>query len=70
MDVEPIATFRGHTDTVLSLCIHDVQDANSSSTPGADEAPPTYRVYSGSLDGTVKSWNLPPADVDPYCSYG
>lgn len=53
LDVEPLYTFRGHTGPVLSLVM----------------APSGDRCFSGSLDSTIRLWNLPNCNVDPYDAY-
>lgn len=53
LDVEPLYTFRGHTGPVLSLVMGPLGD----------------RCFSGSLDSTVRVWNLPNCNVDPYDAY-
>lgn len=54
LDVEPLYTFRGHTGPVLCLAM------------GAARS---EECYSGGLDGTVRVWNLPPPNADPYDPY-
>lgn len=53
LDVEPLYTFRGHMGPVLSLVM----------SPSGD------RCISGSLDSTIRVWNLPNCNVDPYDAY-
>lgn len=53
LDVEPLYTFRAHTGPVLSLAI----------TPSGD------MCFSGGLDATIRCWNMPSIQVDPYDSY-
>ncbi|KAI8590135.1 WD40-repeat-containing domain protein [Geranomyces variabilis] len=52
-DVEPIYTFRGHTEPVTSLAL-----SASGET-----------CYSGSGDATIRVWQVPPANRDSYSSY-
>ncbi|KAJ3154967.1 hypothetical protein HDU86_004486 [Geranomyces michiganensis] len=52
-DIEPIYTFRGHTEPVTSLAI--------SASGGT--------CYSGSADATIRVWRVPPANRDSYSSY-
>ncbi|KAK2587425.1 hypothetical protein KPH14_003138 [Odynerus spinipes] len=53
LDVEPLYTFRSHTGPVLCLAM----DSTGS------------RCYSGGLDGMIRCWTLPSANIDPYDSY-
>jgi len=53
LDVEPLYTFRSHTGPVLSLVM---------SLSGE-------QMYSSSVDGTIKVWNLPSSNIDPYDSF-
>ncbi|XP_041988035.1 striatin-3 [Aricia agestis] len=54
LDVEPLYTFRAHTAPVLCLAMG---------------APRSEECFSGGLDGTIRVWNLPPPQVDPYDPY-
>jgi striatin 1/3/4 len=54
LDVEPLYTFRSHTGPVLCLVM---------SSSGE-------QLYSSSQDGTIKAWNLPSSNIDPYDSFG
>lgn len=53
LDVEPVYTFRAHTGPVLSLAISSAGDL----------------CFSGGLDNTIRCWNMPNSNVDPYDSY-
>ena len=53
LDVEPVYTFRAHTGPVLSLAL----------SPEGDYA------FSGGIDSTVRVWNMPNPNVDPYDNY-
>jgi len=53
LDVEPVYTFRGHVGAVIAVCMN----------------PTGEQCYSGGLDGTVRVWNLPNSNVDPYDAY-
>uniref|UniRef100_A0A336KGC5 CSON006515 protein n=1 Tax=Culicoides sonorensis TaxID=179676 RepID=A0A336KGC5_CULSO len=53
LDVEPLYTFRGHTSPVLCLGMSSTGE----------------QCYSGALDGTINSWNLPNVNIDPYDNY-
>ncbi|XP_075007836.1 striatin-3 isoform X5 [Calonectris borealis] len=53
LDVEPIYTFRAHIGPVLSLAI---------SSNGE-------QCFSGGIDATIQSWNMPSPNVDPYDTY-
>ncbi|XP_048378591.1 striatin-3-like isoform X3 [Stegostoma tigrinum] len=53
LDVEPIYTFRGHIDPVLSLAVSSKGD----------------QCFSGGLDGTICCWNIPSLNTDPYDTY-
>lgn len=54
LDVEPVYTFRGHIGPVLSLAV---------SASGE-------QCFSGGMDATIKCWNIPSSNIDPYDSYG
>ncbi len=54
MDVEPIYTFRGHRGPVLSCVLN--QDGK--------------QIFSGGLDGSIRIWNMPPLNTDPYDAFG
>ena len=54
IDVEPVYTFRGHTNPVLSVAL---------STDGEV-------VYSGSNDGSIRIWQVPSDLSDPFDVYG
>ena len=53
LDVEPVYTFRGHDGAVLSTCMN----------------PTGEQCYSGGQDGTVRVWNVPNSNIDPYDAY-
>ncbi|XP_067895457.1 striatin-3 isoform X3 [Heterodontus francisci] len=53
LDVEPIYTFRAHIGPVLSLAI---------SSNGE-------HCFSGGIDATIRCWNMPSPNVDPYDTY-
>ena len=53
LDVEPVYTFRGHEGAVLSTCMN----------------PTGEQCYSGGQDGTVRVWNVPNSNIDPYDAY-
>ncbi|XP_050300974.1 striatin-3 [Anthonomus grandis grandis] len=53
LDVEPLYTFRSHTDHVLCLTIS-----------GTGE-----HCYSGGRDGVINCWNVPSSNIDPYDSF-
>ncbi|KRZ74385.1 Striatin, partial [Trichinella papuae] len=52
-DLEPVYTFRGHEGPVLCMCLSPTGDY----------------CYTGGLDGTVRSWLMPPPTVDLYDSF-
>lgn len=54
LDVEPIYTLRGHRTQVLSMAINQAGS----------------QLFSGSLDGTIRTWNLPSLAIDPYDPFG
>ncbi|CAB1417385.1 unnamed protein product [Pleuronectes platessa] len=53
LDVEPIYTFRAHSGAVLCVTVSSSGD----------------QCFSGGVDGTVQSWNMPSPSIDPYDSY-
>ncbi|XP_076360521.1 striatin-like isoform X3 [Tachypleus tridentatus] len=53
LDVEPIYTFRGHAGAVLCVTMNATGE----------------QCFSGGLDSTIKCWNLPNSNIDPYDSY-
>ncbi|XP_072169323.1 striatin-3-like isoform X1 [Diadema setosum] len=53
LDVEPIYTFRGHVGAVLSVAM---------SSNGE-------QCFSGGFDSTIRCWNIPGSNIDPYDSY-
>lgn len=54
LDVEPVYTFRGHVGPVLCLAV---------SASGE-------QCYSGGIDSTIRCWNIPSSNIDPYDSFG
>lgn len=54
LDVEPVYTFRGHLGAVLCLSMNSDGE----------------KCYSGGIDGTIRVWNIPSSNIDPYDSYG
>ncbi|KAF6023018.1 STRN3 [Bugula neritina] len=53
LDVEPVYTFRAHQGPVLCVAM---------SATGEE-------CYSGGMDSTIRCWNLPSSNIDPYDSY-
>lgn len=53
LDVEPVYTFRGHQGSVLCLAM----------------SPTGESCYSGGADATIRSWNIPNSNIDPYDSF-
>ncbi|XP_069166628.1 striatin-3 isoform X2 [Procambarus clarkii] len=53
LDVEPVYTFRGHLGSVLCLAMNSDGE----------------KCYSGGIDGTIRIWNIPSSNIDPYDSY-
>lgn len=53
VEIEPIHTFRGHSGAVLSIQM----------TPSGESC------YTASEDGTIRCWNLPSLEIDPYGQY-
>uniref|UniRef100_V9KIA7 Striatin-3 n=1 Tax=Callorhinchus milii TaxID=7868 RepID=V9KIA7_CALMI len=53
LDVEPIYTFRAHIGPVLSLAV----------------SPNGEQCFSGGIDATIRCWNMPSPNVDPYDTY-
>ncbi|XP_045179934.2 striatin-3-like isoform X7 [Mercenaria mercenaria] len=53
LDVEPVYTFRAHVGPVLCLAV---------SASGE-------QCYSGGLDSTIRCWNIPSSNIDPYDSF-
>ena len=54
LDVEPVYTFRAHIGPVLCLAINATGE----------------QCYSGGIDSTIKCWNIPNSNIDPYDSFG
>jgi WD40 repeat protein len=52
--VEPVYTFRAHEGPVLCLAM----------------SPTGESCYSGGMDGTIRCWNIPNSNIDPYDSFG
>ncbi|CAG0891293.1 unnamed protein product, partial [Cyprideis torosa] len=50
MDLEPIHTFRGHTEAVLCVAV------NSTGS----------HIFSGSVDNDIRKWAVPDLKVEPY----
>ncbi|XP_056147272.1 striatin-like isoform X2 [Lampris incognitus] len=53
LDVEPIYTFRAHRGAVLCVVMSSTGE----------------QCFSGGVDGTIQSWNMPNPNIDPYDSY-
>ncbi|KAK7104752.1 striatin-3-like isoform X1 [Littorina saxatilis] len=53
LDVEPVYTFRAHVGPVLSLAV---------SASGE-------QCFSGGSDATIRCWNIPSSNIDPYDSF-
>lgn len=53
VEVEPIHTFRGHSGAVLSV----------------EMAPSGASCFTASEDSTIRCWNLPSLEIDPYGQY-
>ncbi|KAK3093263.1 hypothetical protein FSP39_013411 [Pinctada imbricata] len=53
LDVEPVYTFRAHIGPVLCLAV---------SASGE-------QCYSGGIDSTIRCWNIPNSNIDPYDSF-
>ncbi|XP_041355160.1 striatin-3-like isoform X2 [Gigantopelta aegis] len=53
LDVEPVYTFRGHVGPVLCLAISATGE----------------QCFSGGMDSTIKCWNIPNSNIDPYDSF-
>lgn len=53
LDVEPVYTFRAHNGPVLCLAM----------------SPTGESCYSGGVDGTIRCWNIPNSNIDPYDSF-
>ena len=51
--MEPVYTFRAHTGPVLSLAV----------SPDGDYC------FSGGIDSSVRIWNMPRPDIDPYDNF-
>ncbi len=51
--IEPIMTYRGHSEPITCVTISD----------------PLKMIISGSLDSTIRCWKLPPTTQDPYSTY-
>ncbi|XP_060561139.1 striatin-3-like isoform X3 [Ruditapes philippinarum] len=53
LDVEPVYTFRAHVGPVLCLAV---------SASGE-------QCYSGGIDSSIRCWNIPSSNIDPYDSF-
>merc|ERR1712066_941037 len=53
LDVEPVYTFRAHRGAVLSL----------------EVAPAGDYIFSGGQDSTIRVWNMPNPNIDPYDAF-
>ncbi|CAH1791651.1 unnamed protein product [Owenia fusiformis] len=53
LDVEPVYTFRAHVGPVLCLAVD----------------PTGEHCYSGGADSTIRCWNIPNSNIDPYDSF-
>jgi len=53
LDVEPVYTFRAHTGPVLCLAM----------------SPTGETCYSGGLDSSIRCWNVPNSNMDPYHTF-
>jgi len=54
-DVEPIFTFRGHVQAVTSLAVAEFTNKSL--------------LVTGSLDSTIRTWQVPSSTQDPYAPY-
>ncbi|XP_028398527.1 striatin-like isoform X2 [Dendronephthya gigantea] len=50
VEIEPIHSFRGHSGAILSIEVN----------------PTGETCYTASADGTIRCWNLPSLEIDPY----
>lgn len=53
LDVEPVYTFRAHSGPVLCLAMNPTGEC----------------CYSGGVDATIRCWNIPSSNIDPYDSF-
>ncbi|KAF9345218.1 hypothetical protein BGX26_003391 [Mortierella sp. AD094] len=53
-EVEPVHTYRGHTKPITSVAISADQN----------------KIFSASMDSTVRSWKVVPMDKEPYAALG
>ncbi|XP_013409886.1 striatin-3 isoform X2 [Lingula anatina] len=53
LDVEPIYTFRAHVGPVLCLAMSATGE----------------QCFSGGIDSTIRCWNIPSSNIDPYDSF-
>ncbi|KAL8610961.1 hypothetical protein ACOMHN_042577 [Nucella lapillus] len=53
LDVEPVYTFRAHVGPVLSLAVSATGE----------------QCFSGGMDSTIRCWNIPSSNIDPYDSF-
>ncbi|XP_060077538.1 striatin-3-like isoform X3 [Ylistrum balloti] len=54
LDVEPVYTFRAHIGPVLCLAVSATGE----------------QCFSGGLDSSIRCWNIPSSNIDPYDSFG
>lgn len=54
LDVEPVYTFRAHIGPVLCLAVSATGE----------------QCFSGGIDSTIRCWNIPNSNIDPYDSFG
>ena len=54
LDVEPVYTFRAHIGPVLCLAVNSTGE----------------QCFSGGHDSTIRCWNIPSSNIDPYDSFG
>ncbi|XP_078313678.1 striatin-3-like isoform X7 [Crassostrea virginica] len=53
LDVEPVYTFRAHIGPVLCLAVNSTGE----------------QCFSGGHDSTIRCWNIPSSNIDPYDSF-
>ncbi|XP_034325162.1 striatin-3-like isoform X7 [Crassostrea angulata] len=53
LDVEPVYTFRAHIGPVLCLAVNSTGE----------------QCFSGGQDSTIRCWNIPSSNIDPYDSF-
>lgn len=54
LDVEPVYTFRAHVGPVLCLAVSATGE----------------QCFSGGMDSSIRCWNIPSSNIDPYDSFG